>query len=144
MFRRVSKVKSFTVKSVIFSASIQIGDSAYIDGMSFAIAVQRRSEKIYEYEDQFSDYRIFTKPIILPAINEPLQLQFENPCPFIEVGNIRILGISTAAIASIGHIGHARMSSRIHHTRQLDSAQGHTADTAQIGASSIPSLTPQA
>ncbi len=128
MFRRVSKVKSLTVKSVIFSASIQIGDSACIDGMSSAIAVQRRSEKIYEYESQFSDYRIFTKPIILPAINEPLQLQFENPCPLIEMGNIRILGVSTAAIASIGH---ARMHSRVKHIRQLDSNPENTTGAAQ-------------
>lgn len=131
MFQRVSKVKSLSVKSVIFSGSIQIGDSAYIDGTSFAIAVQRRSNKIYEYENQFSDYPIFTKPIILPAINEPLQLQFKNPCPFIEVGNIHILGVSTAAITSIGNIGHVRMNSRVKHIRQLDSNQGNTADAAQ-------------
>ncbi len=131
MFQRVSKVKSLSVKSVIFSGSIQIGDSAYIDGMSSAIAVQRRSDRIYEYENQFSDYPIFSRPIIPPIINEPLQLQFENPCPFIKVGNIRILGISTAAITSIGNIGHVRMNSRVKHIRQLDSDQGNTTGAAQ-------------
>lgn len=124
MLQRVSKVKSLTIKSILYSASIQIGDSTYIDGTSSAIAVQRKSDVIYEYENQFSDYKIFAQPTILPIINEPLQTQFENPCPFIEVGNIRIIGISTAAIASIGNIGHIRMSSRIKHIRQLDSTKG--------------------
>ena len=90
MFQRISKVKSLTIKSIIFSATIQIGDCSFIDGMSSAIAVQRRSNIIYEYENQFSDYKIlFTQPTILPIIDERLQTRFENQCPFIEVGNIR-------------------------------------------------------
>ena len=32
MFQRVSKVKSVTATSVIFSATLQIGDCSYIDG----------------------------------------------------------------------------------------------------------------
>ena len=117
MFRRVSKVKSLTVKSVIFSASIQIGDSACIDGMSSAIAVQRRSEKIYEYESQFSDYRIFTKSIIIPKLlMSHFNFNLKTLAPLLKWEYLRILGVSTAAIASIGH---ARMHSRVKHIRQL-------------------------
>lgn len=120
MFQRVSQVRSFTTQSVIFSASIQIGDSTYIDGTSLALAVQRKSDVLHPYKNQISDYTLFTQPTIIPIINEPLQTRFENPCPFIKVGNIRILGVSTASIASIGNIGHIRMRSRIKHIRQLD------------------------
>jgi spore germination protein PE len=119
MFQRISKVKSLTTQSLLFSASIQIGDCSFIDGISSAIAVQRRSNIIYEYENQFSDYKIFAQPTILPIIDEQLQTRFENQCPFIEVGNIRIIGFSTASVASIGNVGHIRMNSRIQHIRQL-------------------------
>ena len=131
MFQRISKVKSLTIKSVIFSASIQIGDCSFIDGMSSAIAVQRSSNIIYKYENQFSDYKIFTQPIILPIIDERLQTRFENQCPFIEVGNIRIIGSSTASVASIGNAGHIRMSSRIKHIRQLDGQKETLNKTAE-------------
>lgn len=122
MLQRISKVKSFTAKSVIFGASIQIGDSSYINGTSNALAIQRRSNLIYDYENQFSDYKLFSQPSLFPIIDEPLHIQFENPCPFIEVGNIQIIGVSTAAIASIGHVDHIRMKSRVKHIRQLGSA----------------------
>lgn len=119
MFQRISKVKSFTTQSILFSALIQIGDSSYIDGTSHALAMQRRSDIIYDYEPQFTDYKVFAYPTVFPIIDEPLQIRFENPCPFINVGNIRLIGASTASVASVGQVGHIRMISRIKHVRQL-------------------------
>lgn len=119
MFQRTSKVKTLTTKSILFSSTLQIGDCSYIDSTTDNLAIQRRSEVIYEREDEFSDYKIFFKPKTFPIINESLQVSFHNPCPFIEVEHIRILGISTSSITNIGNVGHVRMSSRIKHIRQL-------------------------
>lgn len=119
MFQRISKVKSFTTQSILFSALIQIGDSSYIDGTSYVLAIQRRSDIIYDYEPQFTDYKVFAYPTVFPIIDEPIQIRFENPCPFIDVGNIRLIGASTASVASVGQVGHIRMKSRIKHIRQL-------------------------
>lgn len=119
MFQRISKVKSFTTQTVLFGAVIQIGDSSYIDGTSYALAIQRRSDIIYDYEPQFTDYQVFAHPTVFPIIDEPIQIRFENPCPFIDVGHIDLIGASTASVASVGQVGHIRMKSRIKHIRQL-------------------------
>lgn len=119
MFQRISRVKSFTHKSLVNGATIQIGDTSYIDGTSYAIAIQRRSYFIYDYEPQFTDYKVFGYPTVFPIIDEPLQIRFENPCTFIDIGNINIIGASTSAVASVGQVGHIRMKSRIKHIRQL-------------------------
>ncbi|USK60695.1 spore germination protein GerPE [Peribacillus asahii] len=130
MFGRISKTKSLRVTSIIFSSTLQLGDCSYIDGTSHAIAVQRRSEILYKRDDQFSDYKIFSQPSIFPVISEQLQMRVNNLCPFIETGNIIINAMSTSSIATIGNVGHIRMTSRIHHTRLLDSNLKHATNPA--------------
>lgn len=117
MFQRTSKVQTITTKSIIFSSALQVGDCRYIDSTTNALATQRRSEIIYDREDQFNNYKIFFKPATFPLINESLQITFQNPYPFIAVENINILGISTSSIANIGNVDHVRMQSRIKHIR---------------------------
>jgi len=119
MFQRTSKAKSVKSNSIVFSSTLQIGDCSYIDGTVHALAVQRRSEILYERDDQFSDYEIFSRPLALPLITEPIQMRFNHLCPFIETGHIYINAISTSSVAGLGNVGHIRMKSKIHHTRQL-------------------------
>lgn len=123
MFQRISQVKSLTAKSVIFSSGIQIGDSSFIDSTSKVIAVQRNSDLPFRRTYQFSDYPIFFKPTTLPILNEPIRIHFENPCPFIKAGNIRIIGLSTSSLANIGNSKHIRLQTRIKHIRDLTYAQ---------------------
>ena len=119
MFQRTSKVKTLTTKSIIFSSALQIGDCRYIDSTTNVLATQRRSEIIWDRENQFNHYKIFFKPTTFPFINEPVQMSFDNPCPFIEVEHISILGISTSAVAGIGNVDHVRMQSRVKDIRDL-------------------------
>ncbi|MFJ8257354.1 spore germination protein GerPE [Peribacillus asahii] len=126
MFQRISKSRSLEATSIVFSSTLQIGDCSYIDGTVHALAVQRRSEVLHERDDDFSDYKIFFQPFVFPIITEHLQMRFDNLCPFIETGNIRINAVSTGSVVGIGNVGHIRMTSKIHHTRQLDRNYGNS------------------
>ena len=119
MFQRVSKVKSVTATSLLFSSTLQIGDCSYIDGKANVMAVHRNMEITLLRGDEFSDYPIYSKPIPLPILDEPLQMHIENHCPFIKVDHINIIGATVSAFAGVGNVGHIRMDSRVKNIRKL-------------------------
>ncbi|MEF2095034.1 spore germination protein GerPE [Bacillus sp. CFBP9009] len=119
MFSRISKVKSLLSDTVSFCSTLQIGDTSYIDGISLALAVQKKSETFDSVDIHFEDYDIFKKPLYIPRSNEPVVTSFSNPNPFIRVGNINIIGISSSSVVGVGNVGHARMESRVKHIREV-------------------------
>ncbi|MCM3676519.1 MULTISPECIES: spore germination protein GerPE [Peribacillus] len=119
MFSRISKVKSLLSDTVSFSSTLQIGDASYIDGNALAIAVQKKSETFDSVDVHFEDYDIFKKPLYIPRLNEFVISRFSNPNPFIRVGNINIIGISSSSVVAVGNVGHARMESRVKHIREV-------------------------
>jgi spore germination protein PE len=119
MFSRISKVKSLLSDTVSFSSTLQIGDTSYIDGNALAIAVQKKSETFHSVDIHFENYDIFKKPLYIPRLNEPVISSFSNPNPFIRVGNINIIGISSSSVVGVGNVGHARMESRVKHIREV-------------------------
>ncbi|WHY57821.1 spore germination protein GerPE [Peribacillus simplex] len=119
MFSRISKVKSLLSDTVSFSSALQIGDTSYIDGNALALAVQKRSETFQSVDIHFEDYEIFKRPFYIPRLNEPVISSFSNPNPFIRVGNINIIGISSSSVVGVGNVGHARMESRVKHIREV-------------------------
>ena len=119
MFSRISKVKSIVSDTVSFSSALQIGDTSYIDGNALAIAVQKKSETFNSVDVHFENYDIFKKPLYIPRLNEPVISSFSNPNPFIRVGNINIIGISSSSVVGVGNVGHARMESRVKHIREV-------------------------
>lgn len=136
MFNRISKVKSLSTKTLSFASNLQIGDCSYIDGTALALAVQKKSDSFSEPEPDFSDYEIFTRPFYIPRLTEPIVSHFSNPNPFIRVGNIDIIGVSSSAIVGVGNIGHIRMESRIKHIRQIpkkneDGTNDNTSDETE-------------
>ncbi|MGE6378821.1 spore germination protein GerPE [Peribacillus muralis] len=119
MFSRISKVKSILSDTVSFCSTMQIGDTSYIDGNALALAVQKKSETFGSIDIQFKDYNVFKRPIYLPRLYEPVNSSFSNPNPFIRVGNINIIGISSSSVVGVGNVGHIRMESRVKHIRQI-------------------------
>ncbi|MFD9624753.1 spore germination protein GerPE [Peribacillus muralis] len=119
MFSRISKVKSLLSDTVSFCSTMQIGDTSYIDGYALALAVQKKSETFGAVDIQFRDYDIFKRPIYIPRLYEPVNTIFSNPNPFIHVGNIDIIGISSSSVVGVGNVGHIRMESRVKHIRQV-------------------------
>jgi len=119
MFSRISKVKSLLSDTVSFSSTLQIGDTSYIDGNALALAIQKKSETFHSVDIHFEDYNIFKKPFYIPRLYEPVISRFSNPNPFIRVGNINIIGISSSSVVGVGNVGHARMESRVKHIREV-------------------------
>jgi len=120
MLTRISRVGNIKVKSVIFASTLQIGDSNEINGLARVLAVQRQREVFFSNEGDFSLFKIFSYPLSLPPINEPLTIHITSPNPIIKVGSIDVTALSTSAFMHIGNTEHIRMESRVLHIRQLE------------------------
>ncbi len=131
MLTRISKVDNIKVKSVIFASTIQIGDSNNINGLARVLAVQRQREVFYSNEGDFSLFNIYSYPLPLPPINEPLTIHTTSPNPIIKVGSIDVTSLSTSAFMHIGNTEHIRMESRVLHIRQLETIDEPTNPTRE-------------
>jgi len=119
MFQRTSVVNAVKVTSASFASTIQLGDSAIINGSSRAIAVQREAEVFFGEEGNFSKYPIFSEPIPLLPINEAFSISTHNVLPVIKVNTISILAMSSSAILHVGNSDNVSLEARVKHIRQL-------------------------
>ncbi|WP_316571138.1 spore germination protein GerPE [Neobacillus sp. YIM B06451] len=119
MLQRISKVDSIFVKSALFSSTILIGDAMRIFGNSRALAVQREAEIFFDEEGDFAQFKVFSEPIPLPPIYEPILIDTFQLNPVIKVGTIDVKGLSAASIIQVGSTPYISMEARIHHIRQL-------------------------
>lgn len=114
MLRRTSHVKSLTVNNVVFSSTLQIGDSQFIDSTSHAIAIlQERNHFSPLEDDDFRLHPVFYYRSPCPVIYEDIKMATINNNPKINVCNLDILAVSTSSLIHIGNTGHIRMSNRL-------------------------------
>ena len=85
-----------------------------------SLAVQRQREVFFSNEGDFSLFKIFSYPLPLPPIDEPLTIHTTSPNPIIKVGSIDVTALSTSAFMHIGNTEHIRMETRILHIRQIE------------------------
>jgi spore germination protein PE len=102
MFRRISNVESIKVNTMLFSSILQIGDSTEVNAKDMTIAVQREQEIYFGREGSFQAFPMFSRPVFLPPIYEPILPMKRNLNHQINVGDIYILGASASAIIHIG------------------------------------------
>jgi len=119
MLQRTASVKNIEIRSLAIASVFQIGDSNLIRGFSRAIAVQREVELFFDNEGNFADYPIFSEPIPLIPISETINMSRQNINPFIKVGNIDIIGVSSSSIVHLGNTNHVTLETRVKHIRQL-------------------------
>lgn len=119
MFKRTSIVNEIKTTGITNSSTAEIGDSAYIHAFSRAFALQREEQLFLGDEVQFSNYDVFKRPFP----DEPLaeQIHFESTAmnPFIKVGSINIMAVSSSSILHIGSSRNICLESRIMHVRHL-------------------------
>lgn len=84
-----------------------------------AIAVQRQKSIYFGNEGNFEAYDIFSKPIPLPIIYEDVKINIRNHNPLIQVGNVRVIAISSSSLVQIGTNQRIESEARIKHIRQL-------------------------
>lgn len=120
---RISKVDDINIHALSFSSHITIGDSAYINAKSRALAVKREYPLFYGNEGNFLAFNIFTRPIPLPVITENVRMTSENPNNDIVVNCVKINGISSSSVFQVGSNKQIQAVSRIKHIRQLLSSE---------------------
>ncbi|WP_051348443.1 spore germination protein GerPE [Peribacillus kribbensis] len=116
--KRVSKVKNIHVHTLLFSSVLEIGDSAYVDGTQYTLAIQREEELFFSREGSFN-YPIFINDPRYVPITEPVQMNVINENPFIQAGTIDIGGVSASSVIHIGSTRSIRMLSRVKNIREL-------------------------
>lgn len=119
MLSRTSRVKQINVNTIVFSSSVQIGDTQYIDARAQALATQE-PVKVYRGDpEHFADYPVFNLRTPLPIIFEKVSMIQMNKQPNICVDFIDVVGVSSASTLAIGNVDHIRLSSRILNIRRL-------------------------
>jgi spore germination protein PE len=119
MLGRTSYVDKLNVEVVSYSSILQLGDSAIINGLSRAMAVQREAEIAYGFEGSFSAYPVFSEPIHFQPITEPFTMRIHNTNPVVKVPTIKLIGLSSSSILHIGNSKHISLEARVKHIRQL-------------------------
>lgn len=120
MLQRTSVVDHIEAKIVSYSSVLQIGDSAYINGLNRALAIQRETELFFGNEGNYAAYRIFSEPIPIEPVYELVSFIRHNPNPIIKVNNIDITGISSSSFLHVGNSGHISLEARVKHIRQIN------------------------
>lgn len=119
MLQRTASVNNVKINSLGISSIFQIGDSHRIQAFSRALAVQREAQLFFDNEGSLTPYPIFSEPIPLIPITENVKVSQQNLNPFLKVGNINIIGVSSSAVVHLGNTRHISMEARIKHIRQL-------------------------
>lgn len=119
MLSRTSRVKQLNVTTLVFSSSVQIGDTQYIDARAQALATQE-PVKIYRGDpEHFENYEVFNLRTPLPIIFEKVSMTQINKQPNIYVDVIDVIGVSSSSTLAIGNVDHTLLSSRILNIRRL-------------------------
>lgn len=120
MLKRTSCVDWFQLNSAGLSSVIEIGDSSVIQSFSRALALQREQELFLGQEGEFSDFSIFSSSSAFISDASFPYIHIDNlQSPNINVKNLKVIALSSAAVVHIGSSKSIQMETRIKHIRQL-------------------------
>ncbi|OXM86998.1 spore germination protein GerPE [Paenibacillus rigui] len=117
--RRISSVGAIKVNTVGTSTTMEIGDSKQLAPLNFTIAVQRERAVYLQNEFDFSEYTLFSIPLVQPVVTESFQLTRLSTTPYIVVQDVNVFITSSSSIVHIGSSGQLNAQSRIKHIRHL-------------------------
>ncbi|RZT16394.1 spore germination protein GerPE [Fictibacillus sp. BK138] len=116
---RTSAVDEVIVNSVASSSIIQTGDTEKIQCFSAALAIQRERTDFGRFDIPLNKYDIFSQPVVVPVCPAVQIKKTFNACPFIRVGRIDILGVSSSSLLHIGSVNEMTLQSRVKHIRNF-------------------------
>ncbi|WP_213410469.1 spore germination protein GerPE [Xylanibacillus composti] len=121
---RISRVGHVKVTSKELSSITLIGDSVAITPRTNVLAVQRERPHYLGQEGDLQQFPFYEQPMPkLAARSAGPELFARNNSPFIDVGSLRILGLSASAVLHIGSTSFIDAESRVKHIRQLLSVE---------------------
>ncbi|WP_421384123.1 spore germination protein GerPE [Bacillus salacetis] len=135
MSYRYSIVNDIKLRTISFSAVLEIGDSTEITSYQRAFAVQREREIFFSSEGDFSQYPIYSEPIPLPQPTVPVNLIKLDERPIV-VNTIDIIGTSFSSVIHIGQTCNVFMESRVKNVRQLRPREEEVVEELTISQSS--------
>ncbi|GGB68230.1 spore germination protein GerPE [Fictibacillus barbaricus] len=116
---RTSVVDCVIVNSVVDTGVLQTGDSEKINSYSAALAIHRENTKFGTFDVPLSKYKVFSQSVLVPVCPSIKTKQTYNANPYIRVGKINILGISSSALLHIGSVNDMTLQSRVKHIRHF-------------------------
>jgi spore germination protein PE len=114
---RTSIVNEVLVNSVTSSSVFQSGDTEKIQSYSAVLAVQRESTFFGTFNLSFKDYDLFEQKVLVPLCPPVKVKKTFHAVPFIKVGKVDVIGVSSAAIFHIGSVHQILLQSRVKHIR---------------------------
>ncbi|EIT84709.1 GerPE protein [Fictibacillus macauensis ZFHKF-1] len=124
MLPRLAQVQHIKLNSVLLSSVVNVGDTGEIRSQARAIALQKFtptfSQELVKKVD-FANYQTFQIPRPQPTQPNGVQMSIENRYPVIEVGSIRIIGMSTCGILHVGNVGEVDLEARVKQIREYES-----------------------
>ncbi|MFE6797839.1 spore germination protein GerPE [Paenibacillus chitinolyticus] len=131
MARRLVWLTQAKVFSVSSAAVFQIGDNGGIHTRFRALALQREIPVYLGDEGSFEAYPIFARPH--PEVQFPPEAEkTTRNLGTIQVGPVKVLGVSASSVMQVGGSGPVSLQSRIKHIRQFRPIGPYTNPTGTI------------
>jgi spore germination protein PE len=116
---RTSAVGNIRINTVGSTSMLEIGDSKQMNLVNGTIAVQREKAIFWQNEFDFSDYRIFSIPLVQPVVHENMTFNVINQVPEITVNRVEVFLLSSSSTLHVGSSGSLNAQARIKHIRHL-------------------------
>jgi spore germination protein PE len=110
-------VNEIKLNSLTSASVLQSGDTEKIESYSAVIAVQRESTFFGTFDLHFKDYDLFEQKVLVPVCPSVKVKKTFNANPFIQVGKVDIIGVSSSSVLHIGSVQKITLQSRVKHIR---------------------------
>lgn len=117
--KRISIVGDITISGIASASILHIGDTGYIRPRNRVIAVQRQKAIFWSHEGSFDSFGIFDEPIPLPSLIPQVHKSVDNLGSVIQVGGVRVLGISSSSVMQVGNNRMIEAESQLLNVRQF-------------------------
>jgi spore germination protein PE len=114
---RTSIVNEVKVNSVTSASVFRSGDTEKIESYAAVLAVQRESTMFGTFNLNFQDYDLFEQKVLVPICPSVNVKKTFNAVPFIQVGKVDIIGVSSSSVVHIGSVNKITLQSRVKHIR---------------------------
>ena len=114
---RTSMVNEVKLNSLTSASVLRSGDTEKIESYAAVIAVQRESTIFGTFDLHFKDYDLFQQKVLVPVCPSMDVKKTFNAVPFIKVGKVDIIGVSSSSVLHIGSVNKITLQSRVKHIR---------------------------
>ncbi|TVY09535.1 spore germination protein GerPE [Paenibacillus cremeus] len=116
---RISVIDQVKVEDVTICSTLFVGDMKSFTPETRALAVQREIPTYNGNEGNLSQFSLFQAVLPRPSNQNPVHADIVNENPYIRVGAVKVLSVSTCSLYQMGSNVYIDCEARIKHIRQL-------------------------